>query len=454
MLNSEITQLDDIAEGERIYVAPGGAAAARFVELLGRTRTDIEVIGFLDSFRSGYYCEKPLTRIDQINKSENAHRVVVVIERKRIREQIANLLVDAGFMQIDWVGHRFSLKHTAAVQHDTATLYFYYDLSVNALNYEYLISLCHADAERKRLGLDRLHTIIVPPAIGAIFDLSRNPTRRKETTLEDGSHWFLHNVVMPLNAMVPSCEAVTLCATRAETRKIADSISLCRFPSDYDLDDPHELDSIRRINDPSRYDGNSYGQPLRSSETALAFVKQWLRNHKIEPEKAVCISLRSNGVQEGRNSDINTWKQVAEGICERGYTPVFIKDTYSDFEPDDIKGHHIFHAASWNIQLRMAMYELAYLNMTVNTGTMMLCVLNPAVRYLAFIYVSEDDYVGSKEFHETSGTPIGSQYPAAGPLQLWVWGGTGNSATILREFDAMCSRIAHSNTSRIHGMEK
>jgi len=86
------------------------------------------------------------------------------------------------------------------------------------------------------------------------------------------------------------------------------------------------------------------------------------------------------------------------------------------------------------------LYERALLNMTVNTGTISLCYFNKNVRYLNFIYIS-DIATGKEEYHKLSGTPYGSQYPASGPFQRWVWGGSDDCTVLVSEFDKMVKAI-------------
>ena len=91
--------------------------------------------------------------------------------------------------------------------------------------------------------------------------------------------------------------------------------------------------------------------------------------------------------------------------------------------------------------LRMALYETAFLNMTVNTGTVALCMFNAKVRYINFVYISDEDYSGSERFHEAAGTPVGSQYPGASKYQKIVWGGGGDCKKIVMEFIDMADLI-------------
>lgn len=438
MLASEIKCLDDIADGASIHVAPAGGAAQRFIDVLKEYRPDIEVISFLDTYRTGMSTGTLVQRIDQSEACNWETKVIVVVEREDVRNAIAHSLHDAGFRHVHWIGIHFSLGQISRVDDESSVLYFFYDLSVNALNYEYLIALGHADAEREKRGLKRLHPVVVPQMKSHIFDWSRQSIREEGTSLESDNYWFLHNVIVPSAALLASCSSMTLCGTRDEAKTLGNGINVSKFPPDYNPDCPTELDSIRLLTNTEIYGGRGYGQPFLSRSVSKAFINQWLTAHGLEKEKVIVITLRQNGLQKMRNSNFVAWNCFAEKIRKKGFVPVFVKDTYSDFEADELGDYLVFHPASWNILLRMALYEIAYLNLTVNSGTVALCALNSNVRYLNFIYVSEEEYVGSKSYHETSGTPVGSQYPGSTPYQRWVWGGGSCCETILDEFNSMC----------------
>lgn len=441
MLSNELKDLSGLSKGQTVYVAPAGGAARRFVEVLAKHRPDIEVIGFLDSYRSFVLCGRVVEQIDQIKEPRPEVTVIIVMEREDIRKQISATLDDAGFSEVCWISSRFNVDQEVGEDKGNNVLYFFYDLSVNALNYEFIVALCHAEVERKILGFSKLHPVIVPKRLDSIYDLSRTSITQTGGGLEADNYWFLHNVIVPATALLPSCESITLCGSRQEAKMLTERLSYNKFPHEYDIDFPLELNSNRNLLNKEIYDGNGYGQPLVSRSSSLSFVKQWLRKNSIDNKKNIVITLRQNCLQKGRNSDLDAWRCFAQQIEKKGYVPIFIKDTYSDFESDDLGNFLIFHEASWNILLRMAMYEMAYLNMTVNTGTYALCAFNSKTRYLAFIYLCETDPVGSTAFHEAAGTPVGSQYPASTPFQRWVWGGSNCCDCLMKEFQSMCKLL-------------
>lgn len=438
----KLENINQIGYGESIFLAPAGGASERFHEMLVKHRKDIDLICYLDSYKSSCLGDDGIKRIDEVVPEDIGYKVVVVIERESIVDTIASSLSDVGFKDIYWIDNRFRFSDclVGPIKYPRM-LHFFYDFGVNALNYEFLIALAHADAERNRLGLQDLHVVLVPQNKHAIFNLSRDSFRDEGALLESDNDWFLHNVIVPSIALLPSCKGFTLCGTRGEAGNIVSRNQLIMHPSSYNPDSPMELDSVRNCNNTDIYDGKGYGQPFYSSKAAILFVKQWIDGVGVERGKIVAITLRQNKLSKERNSNLDAWKCFAGKILKSGYVPVFIKDTYTDFDVDTLDEYKVFHVGAWNIMLRMALYELSYLNMTVNTGTIALCMFNERVRYINFIYLSEDDYAGSVEFHNVSGNPVGTHYPGSTPYQKTVWGGGDDCMRLIDEFDNMVSLI-------------
>jgi hypothetical protein len=437
MVIKELMNLNCFSSKESIYVAPAGGAAERFVDGIREKRPDVDVSGFLDSFKSG----GEVTRVDQVDETQKEKRVVVVIEKAAIRKCLVDTLQQNGFTDLCWVGTNFSLCVEDEMEEDA--LYLFYDLSVNTLNFEFLYSLARMDIERRKAGKQRVHVVIVPQKKGSLFDFSRQSMERinQNAPLESDNDWFMHNVVIPSVVLMPACSGITLCGSRREARNLAENYSNSRFPQQYDVDNPVELDSVLRVLDQGEYFG--YGQPFVSSQSAVGFVRQWLDANGVLQDKCVVITLRDYGLERDRNSDLDVWKCFAQHIKKMGYVPIFVKDTYSDFRQDTLNEYLVFHVASWNIQIRMALYEEAYLNMTVNTGPYLLCMFNEKVRYLNFFHVSQQSYSGNEAYHTSMGTSVGTQYPAHTPFQKWVWGGSDDCELILAEFKIMCECIEY-----------
>ena len=145
-----------------------------------------------------------------------------------------------------------------------------------------------------------------------------------------------------------------------------------------------------------------------------------------------------------RNSNLDAWGRFAGSLDKNIYFPVVIRDTEVGLGllPPQLNGLVIFPEAPWNIEIRVALYELCYLNMSVNNGPAALCVFNELTRYLRFKMVTS---VGAttETFFRSHGLEPGSQFWFAKPYQRIVWEDDSYDV-LVREFEKMCGIIERS----------
>lgn len=431
-----LVDLKQIDENSTIYLSPAGNASEKFFRQLEELRSDIKVKGYIDTYKSGQRAGVDIYKLSDIEAVID-EPVVVLIERKALQRKIIQELEDKGVKSLFYVDYSTNF-YAEEPKSSGSTLYFFYDLSVNALNFEYLNSLCHAESIRLKLGFDYIHPVIVPQHSHSVFDLSRTAVTGKQ---ESDNSWFMDNVVVPANSLLSSIYGLSLFRSRIEVDKFQKLVANDVFPQGYSVTTPIELDSSRFLYDESN-NKDVHQLPFRATSTAKIFVQQWLSKYGIDSNsKIVVITLREVAYQTERNSDISVWKEYAEEINKLGYTPVFIRDTYAAFNDEDFSGFHVFHEAAWNIFLRIAIYELAFLNMMSCTGPHVLCTYNRRTRYIIFNTLTDEGYVGSKEYLEAGGVQVGEQYFARGAFQHAVWGMDKTSDSIMKEFLDMASKI-------------
>ena len=101
-------------------------------------------------------------------------------------------------------------------------------------------------------------------------------------------------------------------------------------------------------------------------------------------------------------------------------------------------------AACWNIGIRAALYELAYLNLGVNTGPMSLCWLNARCRYITFKMITKNPSPASLENMSKNGFQFNEAPIFANAFQRWVWE-DDEEKIISKEFNLMCQRLENKN---------
>jgi hypothetical protein len=138
-----------------------------------------------------------------------------------------------------------------------------------------------------------------------------------------------------------------------------------------------------------------------------------------------------------RNSRNADWLAFADTLDRQRYAPIFVHDTETVMQPmsADFSRHIVFAAASVNLELRMALYEAAWLNMAVMSGPMELCWYNEQARYVVLIPLGS---IGAETEAALirNGQPLGRDLDFATAHQRIVWE-LDEMDTLKREFRAM-----------------
>jgi hypothetical protein len=309
------------------------------------------------------------------------------------------------------------------------TLYFFFDLSVCPLAYDIATFMAGAELERRRRGLERIHVIVVP---GENDRLRLELPEYDAAVGEQGKRWRLHNLVLPVIGLLPSCSGYTLCASRAHARALQLLYARHVHPEGWRPAFPIAPDA-RKLRAAARA-GEAVFPALQASQQALKYVDQFLGS-RAGGRRPVVITLRQYGFTPSRNSNLGAWTAFADGLDAARYAAVFVLDTDTALlpVPDAIGRHLVMHAAPWSVPLRMALYERAFVNLAVAHGPMELCWYDEACRYMVFCPVGTGVFTEG-DFLQSIGFEIGKSLPFARPWQRWVWK-PDDAETIRAEFD-------------------
>lgn len=293
------------------------------------------------------------------------------------------------------------------------TLFAFYDLDVMPPTFDVASFLFLAELERRKKGLERIHFVIVP---------GRNlePQNEAEKSVPNAMRQMrVGTILFPVSRLLPTCTGVTLCGTRAEASDLRFGGASAIFPADASPTFPRAPDQSL-INDPALASEDIF-PILCAPEPERIAVDTWLRV-RIGERLPIVITLRESGFMPARNSDLQEWIRFADGLDQTRYAPVFVRDTERALEAPEhgLERFPVFEAVSWNVPLRMALYEAAHVNLAVMHGAMELCWFNAACRYAAFMPVGTSPQT-SPEFLGARGFVNGHSLPFAKPWQKLVW---------------------------------
>ncbi len=308
----------------------------------------------------------------------------------------------------------------------------FYDLEVSPVSFDFSAFAILAEMEKVRRKCAELHIVILPAGDGGF--------RQDDTEYHViNKAWRLNNIVIPHLATMPLRPRLTVCAARSDAEEIERAGTGPIFPEGYHTSQPTSAFMWSHIAAASAR-GESIPS-LHASEQARAYMGQWLQSH-IGDRKPVTITLRESTHAAVRNSNFDAWLEFARRLDTDIYHPIFVRDTEKLFgdETDELMEFTTCSLASLNVDLRMALYELSWLNTMVPGGPTVLCWLNRNIPFLQFKIINEDWPSTTTSYITSQGLEKGGQLPHATPYQRLVWE-PDDLDVIEREFSAMVDRL-------------
>jgi hypothetical protein len=267
-------------------------------------------------------------------------------------------------------------------------LYAFYDLKVSPPTFDIAKFLVLAELERKKHNCERVH-VVIPPGEESGFRIGDLDIFHKVDAKHfdvDSLRWRLKNIVAPLPWLLPTCDGVSICANRSEAKSI-EKLARHVFPIGYTVDNPR----------PSHTWGNVLGAhernyeipSLSASDDGKKRIHAWVIENNLQEEKIVTITIRDSPYYPDRNGQRSQWVKFAREIKTKGFTPVFVNDTERAFKKNDGVEFIFMKEAPWNIELRLALYETAFVNMFTNGGPATMCRLDQNAPSITFVFPSE-----------------------------------------------------------------
>lgn len=247
-------------------------------------------------------------------------------------------------------------NRSARGQGNEDRLLFVYDTLPNAVTYDFIHYLYHAEWLRRDGGQAHIDVLLVARKnVGA----SRE-AHYVAAIGSDNLEWRLANIVVPLCRLFPSVGRVYV-VDHEEAFEIVKGYShVC--PEGYGYENPKT--AACRLDPP----GFVFVPTLKVAPSANAIVETYLQ--AMDARKLVTITLRTYGYLAKRNSNIAAWVAFAKRLDQAKYRPVFIPDASPDgvARLPELRGCEVFDFACWSLELRAALYRRAWMNMGVATG--------------------------------------------------------------------------------------
>ena len=264
-----------------------------------------------------------------------------------------------------------------------------YDLYCSPPTYDFLSFLCAAEKRRVEGGYTEIDIVFQPgPKFGfRNDDLPPDIETRKS---------MLWRICVPACRLLSSVRNVSVLTQRT-------SISGDVFPEGWEINNPlsnygtHLIKTLPRC--------------LKATEAAHKAVKR--------DRPYVTFTIRNCDYWPQRNSNLPEWERAAYSLYFMGYDVVWLHDTKDALD-----------ATTWDIDLRLAVYEGAKCNLMVTNGTIDLLRLSDAP-YIVFESLPEGSI--QKQIYENSGISAGDQFGPNGKM-IWDQDTHENITTAFKEF--------------------
>ena len=234
-----------------------------------------------------------------------------------------------------------------------------YDLSSAPPTFDFLSFLAQAEKARIAGGHTCLDVVFAPGPIHGFRDDDLPPDAIEREAM-------LHRVCVAGTRLLPSVRCVTVLRDN-ERPEIQGAV----FPEGWKPEVPLSCYGAQHLKDGLRC--------LQATEAARRVVADRF------PRKFATITLRQAPYWPDRNSDMAAWRAAGERLRDLGIEPVYIPDASGELWP----GMNGYWPAAYDLDLRMALYERAEVNLGVMNGPMALCFLSEA-KYLVWKPVTKE----------------------------------------------------------------
>ena len=291
------------------------------------------------------------------------------------------------------------------------TLFAFYDLAVSPISFDFISFVIQSEVARREAGLKNIKFVIVPmDEFGGHHD---------NTQFDDKhAHWRMSNVVFPICWLLPTCHGVSICDSRKAATEIFEKMVVHVFPTKYRVDVPIDRHHTGWTVIDAHLGKDIYC--IEASRQAKEYARQWIEQHA-GGKKCIPLTLREAPFGTKRNSDPEVWPALAKKLKANGYFPVVLRDidTALKSHPSEYEGIAAFPEGSFNLELRMALYEESYLCMFVSNGPAQICFYD---RNVNFLYQVTGDWLTQNPTpFLRMGIDKDENPPFCHKFQRWIW---------------------------------
>ncbi|MEI6213378.1 MAG: hypothetical protein WCP10_04665 [Desulfuromonadales bacterium] len=294
----------------------------------------------------------------------------------------------------------------------TATLCAIYDLGVFPTSFDLAPFLLAAQGEALERGCSCVRLLLVD---GAHHGVRFEGDEYESLYPPEMRNWKVSHILQVLPRLCPMVDRTVSIVPHEEVPLYLERYPNVMICNDYDGIYLHAWRRLDRYLDQIGF---------RASPAAHKYIQNWLASESPGTDKPmVCLTLRESRWNTDRNSDLAMWAEAIALLQLDGYWPVVVPDTEMAF----INRGPEWNAASFctpaalDLELRMALYEQAHLNIFTGAGPALLAIGSQNCRYLYTGIIYEGKTESSPERLRPMGVIPGLMPFRSGPYQRWIW---------------------------------
>ncbi len=292
------------------------------------------------------------------------------------------------------------------------TLIFVYDLNVVPATFDFAFLLAAAETFGKSHGMSKVFVLFLQKNLEQIGD-----EEYSAIVSQDSQQWRSNNILLQLCQLYPACSGYGFLPSNAKVDNFIQNklVYPARYSSTYKSYAKNYAEIFELI-DKRLFTGFS------ASQTGINYIHQWMSCNDIAG-RMVVITLRNYGYDETRNSNIAEWVKFARWVKNEGFTPIFVPDTETCWtSTKELEHFTVFTEPCWNLGLRMAIYEQAFVNFFYSNGTSVIGSLNKKISLIAMCPIIEDSLHQKAEVLNSFGLESGQRrYNFAEKHQFLSW---------------------------------
>lgn len=274
-----------------------------------------------------------------------------------------------------------------------------YDLEVAPITFNIGEFLCAAELKAIKLKKKGIIFICVPPKYENKFYKSEYDN----AISEESKKWRLINIIIPVVNMHAACKSIVLLPDRNMVKMYLNKFEI--YPELYDNFNIRYADLtelyIAKLND---FKG------LKAPEQGKLYIRKYFDAMKIK-NKVVTLVIRNYEYDKARNTNLIEISKFIKYLEKQGYQPIIIPDTDSAFDIQiNIEDKYILRDCCWNVGLRMALYELSFINIFGPGGAGAIMLNNPECTCIMINSIVEESISSNSEAYAMAGISKGDQW--------------------------------------------